>query len=94
MGFRHTDGTNARITGTPRAHEISRDTPGRFMLKLDDPVELQSPYLTLDKARSLIAPYKVEKPKSVKNEVVVIEEKARPQEQLSIFGVLEDEKTR
>ncbi|UTR05129.1 DNA translocase FtsK [Alkalihalobacillus sp. LMS6] len=88
MGFRHTDRLNANITGTPGAESISRGTPGRLLLKLDDLTELQSPYLTLPKARELLAPHKREvEPEEVRaaTEVKAVE----PATPLSIFDVLD-----
>ncbi|MEK4565168.1 FtsK/SpoIIIE domain-containing protein [Alkalihalobacillus sp. FSL R5-0424] len=91
MGFRHTDGVNSRITGTPGAEDISRSTPGRFLLKLDELTELQSPYLTLPEAKLLLKPFKVE----IIKENILNEEKTSNEvvsdEPISIFGVLEDE---
>lgn len=93
MGFRHTDGINARITGTPGAESISRDTPGRFLLKLDDLTELQSPYLTLPKARALLAPYKVDVLDAKEPSIVPTKPKhyepPAPPAPVSIFGVLD-----
>ncbi|AIC95422.1 FtsK/SpoIIIE domain-containing protein [Shouchella lehensis] len=100
MGFRHTDGVNSRITGTPGAEQISRETPGRFLLKLDKLTELQSPYLELDKARELLKPFKsVDLPVESKTsapppqrQLPTAKTKQAPkQEELSIFGVLDDE---
>ncbi|UTR05435.1 DNA translocase FtsK [Alkalihalobacillus sp. LMS6] len=100
MGFRHTDGVNSRITGTPGAEDISRGTPGRFLLKLDRLSELQSPYLELDKARELLKPFKsVDLPVDSKLSLPMLQrEPTTPQvkqdatlENLSIFGVLDNE---
>jgi DNA segregation ATPase FtsK/SpoIIIE, S-DNA-T family len=58
MGFRTTDLSNAKIIGTPGSEKISRSTPGRFILKRDTLDEIQSPYLTEDKAEKILKSYK------------------------------------
>lgn len=90
MGFRHTDGVNSRITGTPGAEDISRSTPGRFLLKLDDLTELQSPYLILPGAKQILKPFKV-KPTKLSNPKEAPSPTIEHSEEISIFGVLEDE---
>ncbi|MEK5066837.1 FtsK/SpoIIIE domain-containing protein [Cytobacillus sp. FSL R5-0596] len=58
MGFRTTDLSNSRIIGTPGSERISKETPGRFLIKRDELTELQAPYLTEEKAEELLGPYK------------------------------------
>ncbi|MBD7939636.1 DNA translocase FtsK [Cytobacillus sp. Sa5YUA1] len=58
MGFRTTDLSNSRIIGTPGSEKISKETPGRFLIKRDELTELQAPYLTEEKAEELLASYK------------------------------------
>lgn len=58
MGFRTTDLSNSRIIGTPGSERISKETPGRFLIKRDELTELQAPYLTEEKAEEMLAPYK------------------------------------
>jgi DNA segregation ATPase FtsK/SpoIIIE, S-DNA-T family len=58
MGFRTIDLSNAKIIGTPGSEKISRSTPGRFILKRDTLDEIQSPYLTEDKAEKILRAYK------------------------------------
>ncbi|WML42709.1 FtsK/SpoIIIE domain-containing protein [Neobacillus sp. PS3-40] len=58
MGFRTTDLSNSKIIGTPGSEKISRETPGRFFLKRDSLEEIQAPYLTEEKAKELLEPYK------------------------------------
>jgi DNA segregation ATPase FtsK/SpoIIIE, S-DNA-T family len=58
MGFRTPDLSNAIIIGTPGSEKISRSTPGRFILKRDTLDEIQSPYLTEDKAEKILKSYK------------------------------------
>jgi DNA segregation ATPase FtsK/SpoIIIE, S-DNA-T family len=58
MGFRTPDLSNAKIIGTPGAEKISRETPGRFILKRDTLEEVQSPYLKEEKAEKILETYK------------------------------------
>lgn len=58
MGFRTTDASNSKIIGTPGSEKISKEIPGRFLIKRDELTELQGPYLTEEKAEKLLAPYK------------------------------------
>jgi DNA segregation ATPase FtsK/SpoIIIE, S-DNA-T family len=58
MGFRTTDASNAKIIGTPGSEKISKEIPGRFLIKRDELTELQAPYLTEENAEKLLAPYK------------------------------------
>jgi S-DNA-T family DNA segregation ATPase FtsK/SpoIIIE len=60
MGFRTTDASNSKIIGTPGSEKISKETPGRFLMKIDDITELQAPYLTDKKADKLLDAYRVE----------------------------------
>lgn len=60
MGFRTTDLSNSRIIGTPGSEKISKETPGRFLIKRDELTELQAPYLTEEKAEELLAPHKAD----------------------------------
>jgi DNA segregation ATPase FtsK/SpoIIIE, S-DNA-T family len=79
MGFRTTDQSNAKIIGTPGAEKISRETPGRFILKRDTLEEIQAPYLHEDKAEEILKAYKSADWKNVlegnSEPVEVIEEK-------------------
>jgi DNA segregation ATPase FtsK/SpoIIIE, S-DNA-T family len=58
MGFRVSDFSNAKIIGTPGAEKIVKETPGRFLLKRSDIVELQAPYLDEKQAEKILAAYK------------------------------------
>jgi S-DNA-T family DNA segregation ATPase FtsK/SpoIIIE len=60
MGFRTTDFSNSRIIGTPGSEQISKETPGRFMIKRDELTELQAPYLTEERAAEILAAYKTD----------------------------------
>lgn len=58
MGFRTVDLRNAMIGETPGSEKISLDTPGRFLLRLDDLIELQAPHVTEDIAEKILKKYK------------------------------------
>ncbi|OCA84473.1 chromosome partitioning protein ParA [Bacillus sp. FJAT-27225] len=59
MGFRTTDITNSKIIGTQGSEKISKETPGRFLIKRDELTELQAPYLTEDEAEKILMNYRV-----------------------------------
>src|SRR5690606_8919787 len=52
MGFKLRDALEARIVNTPGAERL--ETSGRFIMNSDKVYELQAPYLTLEKARTLL----------------------------------------
>lgn len=55
LAFRHADGINSRITlDSMGAENIRQSDKGRGLLKMDGIVEVQSPYLSLDKAREIL----------------------------------------
>jgi DNA segregation ATPase FtsK/SpoIIIE, S-DNA-T family len=58
MGFRTVDSTNSKMIGTQGSEKISRETPGRFVLKRDTLEEIQAPYLHEDKAEKILSVYK------------------------------------
>lgn len=58
MGFRTTDFSNSRIIGTPGSEKISKEIPGRFLIKRDELTELQAPYLTEEKAEKILKGYR------------------------------------
>ncbi|MEO2074842.1 MAG: FtsK/SpoIIIE domain-containing protein [Bacillus sp. (in: firmicutes)] len=60
QGFRTTDASNSKIIGTPGSERISKQTPGRFLIKRDELTELQAPYLTEEKAEEILAAYRME----------------------------------
>lgn len=62
MAFKHADGINSRITlGHMGAEELPSEPGGRFLMKKDGIMELQAPYLSDDKARKMLNPYRVKK---------------------------------
>jgi DNA segregation ATPase FtsK/SpoIIIE, S-DNA-T family len=60
QGFRTTDASNSKIIGTPGSERISKQTPGRFLIKRDEMTELQAPYLTEENAEKILAKYRSE----------------------------------
>ena len=67
MGFKCADLINSRIIGTPGSEKLKVN--GRMLLKLPSFTELreiQAPYLTIDKAKKLLMPYKSIKEKKPK----------------------------
>lgn len=97
MGFRCSNLTNARIVDTPGAEKIK--VTGRMLLKsssFEDLQEVQGPYLTLERAKETLEPYKVIKGESEPNEDLLsyTEAKETVELQENIFGVLDDEATR
>lgn len=58
MGFRVSDFSNAKIIGTPGAEKIAKETPGRFLLKRSDIIELQAPFLDEKHAEKILEGYK------------------------------------
>lgn len=100
MGFRTTDFSNSKIIGTPGSEKISKETPGRFLIKRDEITEIQAPYLTEEKAEEILAAYQVDGWKDrftggSSSESVSFTDTTRTTEiQLNeneLFGVLKDE---
>lgn len=58
MGFRTVDLRNALMGETPGSEKISKDSPGTFLLNLDELKELQAPYLNEDEVEKILEPYK------------------------------------
>ena len=65
---RQSNSRNSNIAGVPSAHKIKMSDKGRMYLMLDKEIEIQSPHLTYEEAKSLLSPYiqtkesKVDKP--------------------------------
>ncbi|MFN4173527.1 MAG: FtsK/SpoIIIE domain-containing protein [Parachlamydiaceae bacterium] len=96
MGFRTADAINSRIIGTPGSERIDISEKGRFCLKMEQQKTLQAPFLSVDRAKELLEPYKVV---ITEKQDVVIEQEEEPQEEseMPIFGLLggnQDETTR
>lgn len=67
MGFKCADLINSRIIGTPGSEKLKRE--GRMLLKIpifSELIEIQSLYLTLDKAKNILKTYKSIKTKEPK----------------------------
>jgi DNA segregation ATPase FtsK/SpoIIIE, S-DNA-T family len=58
MGFRTVDLRNAMMGETPGSEKISVNEPGRFLLRLDDLVELKAPYISENEAEKILEKYK------------------------------------
>jgi S-DNA-T family DNA segregation ATPase FtsK/SpoIIIE len=56
MGFRVAERTDAKMMGTPGAEDIKQ--AGRLICRIEQAEELQAPFLSEDKARRLLAPYR------------------------------------
>lgn len=71
MAFRHRDAINSRISlGSGHAATIQKSSKGRHYIALDETYQVQAPYLSLDKAKELLKPYKVIKGELKQNEVI------------------------
>ena len=91
MGFRHADLINSRITNTIGAEKLSINDKGRFVLKMDEMLEVQAPYLTEEKASKILEPYKIIRVENEANHVHSEVIEAEFKEVKSPFGVLEDD---
>jgi len=95
MGFRTTDLSNSRIIGTPGSEKISREVPGRFLLKRDTLTEIQAPYLSENKAKEILEGYKPINNKNESEELLEpleVEQKESELTEEDIFSeVLRDE---
>ncbi|NNV06724.1 DNA translocase FtsK [Geobacillus sp. MMMUD3] len=90
MGFRAADLSNAKMIGTPGAEKISIEQRGRFLLKREGLMELQAPFLPLERAKKILEAYKTVDQENV---LQVNLEMASPQDHVSeeiILGVLDD----
>ncbi|PFW97689.1 FtsK/SpoIIIE domain-containing protein [Bacillus pseudomycoides] len=81
MGFKCADSINSKIIGTPGSEELEQS--GQMILKLNGLKKVQAPYLELRKAKQIVELYRVAK------ENITIQNP--PQEEIPVFGVLEDE---
>jgi S-DNA-T family DNA segregation ATPase FtsK/SpoIIIE len=85
MGFRTVDLKNAMMGETPGSEKISVDSPGRFLLRLDDLIELKAPYISEDEAERILEKYKSDDWKNNSFEV----KPATKSEEITL-GVLDD----
>lgn len=88
MGFRCADLINSRIIGTPGSEKLKE--AGRMLLKLQefhDLKEIQSPYLSTEKAKRILEGYKCSRANERKEEPLNVNESLLESEN-DIFGVL------
>ncbi|WP_233130445.1 FtsK/SpoIIIE domain-containing protein [Geobacillus sp. FJAT-46040] len=91
MGFRAADLSNAKIIGTPGAEKISIEQRGRFLLKREGLTEIQAPFLSMERAKKILAAYKVADRGNVLQAGLDMTD---PQDHVSeemILGVLDDD---
>ncbi|MFB7304057.1 FtsK/SpoIIIE domain-containing protein [Heyndrickxia sporothermodurans] len=58
---RQSNKRNASVAGTEGAEQIKITDKGRMIFVLDEPIEVQSPWIEYDDAKELLAPFKVKK---------------------------------
>ncbi|WJE23254.1 FtsK/SpoIIIE domain-containing protein [Bacillus cereus] len=81
MGFKCDSAINSNIMGTPGSEYLEQS--GQMILKLNGLKKVQVPYLELSKAKQIVEPYRMSKEDyTCQNQ---------PQENLPLFGVLDDE---
>ncbi|MFB4471846.1 FtsK/SpoIIIE domain-containing protein [Oceanobacillus caeni] len=81
MGFKTADKTNSKIIGTKGAEKTN--IPGRMILGVNSNFqEIQSPWLSNDKAKKLLKPYKVSPKIGKKSEVTQKDEYSKVRELL------------
>lgn len=74
MALKHADEINSRITiGNGEAAKINSDESGMMILKLNGLKYVQSPHLTLDAAKELLAPFKTPWDKKTKPNIGAID---------------------
>lgn len=81
MGFKCDSTINSNIMGTPGSEYLEKS--GQMILKLNGLKKVQAPYLELNKAKQIVEPYRVPK------EDMALQNP--PQEEIPLFGVLDDE---
>lgn len=92
MGFRTVDLRNAMIGDTPGSEKISADEPGKFLLSLDELIELRAPYLNEDEVEKILEPYKSRKPKRTFTDEIQPSRDAVDLKEVEedVFGVLDE----
>ncbi|MEC5303012.1 FtsK/SpoIIIE domain-containing protein [Bacillus thuringiensis] len=81
MGFKCDSTINSNIMGTPGSEHLEQS--GQMILKLNGLKKMQAPYLELGKAKEIVEPYRVPK------DGILLQNPQ--QEELPVFGVLENE---
>ncbi|QDZ76692.1 DNA translocase FtsK [Bacillus cereus] len=82
MGFKCADSINSNIVGTPGSEHLEQS--GQMILKLGGLRKVQAPYLTLDKAKEIIEPYRLPKQQTIESDAL------KEPIQEDVFGVLDD----
>ncbi|MEK3856575.1 FtsK/SpoIIIE domain-containing protein [Cytobacillus sp. FSL H8-0458] len=92
MGFRTVDLRNALMGETPGSEKINKDSPGTFLLNLDELRELQAPYLNEDEVEKILEPYKSIRGGNAKETPSMHFEKELETTEIqeNIFGVLDE----
>nr|WP_281381379.1 FtsK/SpoIIIE domain-containing protein [Geomicrobium halophilum] len=88
MGFRSADRINSRIIGTPGSEKLNASDSGRMLMKLEEINEVQSPWLDVDDARTMLDPYRVAPPPPQPTVEAAEKEKPVPPQETPKFGVL------
>jgi DNA segregation ATPase FtsK/SpoIIIE, S-DNA-T family len=81
MGFKLRDKTEARIVNTPDAEKL--DVSGHFIMNSHQLFELQAPYLTMERAKTLLNPFIVMKGPT--KEVYPVQEPPKPLTERDVF---------
>lgn len=84
MGFKCDGIINSNIMGTPGAEELEQS--GQMILKLNGLRKVQAPYLTLNKAKVIVEPYRLPKEQVIESSNSKMEKFI----QEAVFGVLDD----
>lgn len=88
MAFRHSDAINSRITlGSNEAADININDKGRMYLKLEQLHEVQGPFLSVEHAKEILEPFKVNKIETCEKKPIEPIENELP-----VFGLLEGDK--
>ncbi|KXY76036.1 cell division protein FtsK [Bacillus cereus] len=81
MGFKCDSTINSNIMGTPGSEHLEQS--GQMILKLNGLKKVQAPYLELSKAKQVVESFRISK-----KDITL---QNHPQEEIPLFGVLEDE---
>ncbi|EOO71567.1 MULTISPECIES: FtsK/SpoIIIE domain-containing protein [Bacillus cereus group] len=81
IGFKCDSAINSNIMGTPGSEHLEQS--GQMILKLNGLKKVQAPYLELNKAKQIVEPYRMSK------EAKMLQNPR--QEEIPLFGVLDDE---
>ncbi|MEX0135171.1 DNA translocase FtsK [Bacillus nitratireducens] len=84
IGFKCDSVINSNIMGTPGSEHLEQS--GQMILKRNGLKKVQAPYLELSKAKQIVKPYRTSKEEKILQN--------SPQEEIPLFGVLDDEEQR